>query len=139
VEDSPDDKAQSNVTDPELHIMRTTNKGWEYCGNAQASVDGAWQIILACDVTEASHDKQQAEPLAQATLMTLTQAGLERQIDGQFRGQFFVIGINAQRGLRQIAKLSQGQAGIPPGADDRLACHHCSWSISRGGAGLAHY
>jgi transposase len=81
VEDRPDDKAQSNFTDPELRIMRTNNKGWEYCGNAQASVDGACQIILACDVTEASNDKQQAEPLAQATLATLTQAGLERPKD----------------------------------------------------------
>jgi hypothetical protein len=78
VEDSPDDKAQSNFTDPELHIMRTNNKGWDYCGNAQASVDGACQIILACDVTEAANDKQQAEPVAQATLATLSQAGLER-------------------------------------------------------------
>ena len=81
VEESPADKAQSNFTDPELHIMRTNNKGWDYCGNAQASVDGACQIILACDVTEASNDKQQAEPLAQATLATLTQAGLERPKD----------------------------------------------------------
>src|SRR5438445_1816174 len=81
VEDSPDDKAQSNFTDPELHIMRTNNKGWDYCGNAQASVDGACQIILACDVTEASNDKQQAEPVAQATLATLTQAALERPKD----------------------------------------------------------
>ena len=81
VKDSPDDKAQSNFTEPELRIMRTNNKGWEYCGNAQASVDGTCQIILACDVTEASNDKQQAEPLAQATLATLTQAGLERPKD----------------------------------------------------------
>jgi transposase len=77
VVDTPDDKAQSHFTDPELHIMRTNNKGWEYCGNAQASVDGACQIILACDVTDASNDKQQAEPVAQATLATLCQAGLE--------------------------------------------------------------
>jgi transposase len=81
VEDSPEDKAQSNLTDPELRIMRTNNKGWEYCGNAQARVDGACQIIVACAVTEASNDKQQAEPLAQATLATLTQAGLERPKD----------------------------------------------------------
>jgi hypothetical protein len=58
--------------------MRTNNKGWEYCGNAQASVDGACQIIVACDVTEAPNDQQQAEPQAQATLATLPQAGLER-------------------------------------------------------------
>jgi transposase len=81
VEESPADKAQSNFTDPELHIMRTNNKGWDDCGNAQASVDGACQIILACDVTEASHDTQQAEPLAQATLATLAQAGIERPTD----------------------------------------------------------
>jgi DDE family transposase len=81
VEDTPDDKAQSNFTDPELHIMRTNNKGWEYCGNAQASVEGACQIILACDVTDASNDKQQAEPVAQATLAILAQAGIERSQD----------------------------------------------------------
>jgi hypothetical protein len=78
VVEPPDAKAQSNLTDPELHIMRTNNKGWDYCGNAQASVDEAYQIILACDVTDASHDKQQAEPLAQAPLATLAQAGIER-------------------------------------------------------------
>ena len=77
VVETPDDKAQSNFTDPELHIMRTNNKGWDYCGNAQASVDGACQIILACDVTDATNDKQQAEPLAQATLANLAQAGIE--------------------------------------------------------------
>jgi transposase len=81
VQDTPDDKAQSNFPDPELHIMRTNNQGWEYCGNAQASVDGACQIILACDVTEASNDKQQAEPVAQATLATLAQAGLAHPKD----------------------------------------------------------
>src|SRR5262244_41073 len=51
VDEAPDDKAQTNCTDPELPMMRTTNKGWEYCGNAQASVDAAHQIIVACDVT----------------------------------------------------------------------------------------
>jgi transposase len=82
VAESPDDKAQSNFTEPELRIMRTNNKGWDYCGNAQASVDGACQIIVACDVTEASNDKQQAEPMGQATLATLTQAGLAHPQDG---------------------------------------------------------
>lgn len=76
VQDTPDDKAQSHCTDPERHIMRTNNKGWEYCGNAQASVDGACQMILACDVTDASNDKQQAVPVAHATLATLAQAGI---------------------------------------------------------------
>jgi transposase len=77
VEESPADKAQSNFTDPELRIMPTPNKGWEYCGNAQARVDETCQIIVACDVTDASNDTQQAEPMAQATLVTLRQAGIE--------------------------------------------------------------
>jgi transposase len=81
VEDAPADNAQTNFTDPELHIMQTNNKGWEYCGNAQVSVDGACQIILACDVTDASNDKQQAAPVAQATLATLAQAGIARAQD----------------------------------------------------------
>jgi len=81
VEESPDDKAQSNFTDAELHIMRTNNKGWEYCGNAHVSVDAACQIIVAYDVSNAPNDKQQAEPLAQATLATLAEAGIERPTD----------------------------------------------------------
>src|SRR5262249_38403329 len=76
VDETPDDKAQTNFTDPELQIMRTNNKGWEYCGNAQASVDAAHQIIVACDVTTESNDKQQAEPMAQLTVASLAQAGI---------------------------------------------------------------
>src|SRR5215475_9455988 len=81
VDATPDDKAQTNFTDPELQIMRTNNKGWEYCGNAQASVDAAHQIILACDVTGESNDKQQAAPMAQLTVAYLAQAGLEFPTD----------------------------------------------------------
>ncbi len=68
-------------TDPALHIMRTNNKGWNYCGNAQASVDGTCQIIVACDVTDAPNDTQQAAPLAQAIQANLVQAGIARPTD----------------------------------------------------------
>jgi transposase len=87
IDETPADKAQSNFSDPELRIMQTNNKGWEYCGNAQVSVDGAYQIILASDVTDAANDKQQAEPVAQATLATLAQAGIERPQDESGRAQ----------------------------------------------------
>jgi transposase len=74
--ETPSAKAQTNFTDPELSIMRTANKGWEYCGNAQASVDGGCQIIVACDVTDQCNDQQQAEPMAQATRAQLDAAGI---------------------------------------------------------------
>jgi transposase len=81
VDETPDEKAQTNFTDPTLQIMRTNNKGWEYCGNAQASVDAAHQIIVACDVTVESNDKQQAAPMAQLTVAHLAQAGIELPTD----------------------------------------------------------
>ena len=81
VEETPGDKAQMSFTDPELGIMQTNNKGWDYCGNAQASVDGAYQIIVACDVTAEANDTQQAVPMAQLTAAYLEQAGIERPQD----------------------------------------------------------
>ncbi len=81
VEEAPPDNAQMSFTDAALHIMQTNNKGWDYCGNAQASVDDAYQIILAGDVTDAPNDKQQAAPMAQATLANLAQAGIDRPTD----------------------------------------------------------
>jgi transposase len=83
VDETPDDKAQMSFTDPELQIMQTNNKGWGYCGNAQASVDGAYQIILACEVTAEANDKQQAVPMAQLTLANVEQAGMERPKDAE--------------------------------------------------------
>jgi hypothetical protein len=77
VEDTPDEKAQRTCTDPAVPSMRPNNKGWAYCGNAPARVDAACQRIVACDVSDASNDTQQAEPLAQATLATLAEAGRE--------------------------------------------------------------
>ncbi len=73
----PEDKAQCSFSDAELKIMLQSNKGWDYSGNAQASVDGTCQIIVACSVTDAVNDKEQAVPLAQATRANLQQAGVE--------------------------------------------------------------
>ena len=63
----PADDKQYNFTDPESGIMKANNKGWDQCGNAQAVVDSKEQIILACDVTDESNDKQQFEPMVEQT------------------------------------------------------------------------
>ena len=77
----PDDKAQTNFTDPELKIMPQPNKGWEYAGNAQVVVDDVCQIIMACDVVLETNDKQQAVPMAQQALANLEATGIERPQD----------------------------------------------------------
>jgi len=63
VSEVPADNKQYNFTDPESSIMKANNKGWDQCGNAQAAVDSANQIIVACDVTNESNDKRQFEPM----------------------------------------------------------------------------
>jgi transposase len=78
IEWSPEDKAQTNFTDPEAKIMKQSNKGFDYSYNAQAVVDGEDQIIVAAGVTAAANDKQQAVPMAQVALANLEAAGIER-------------------------------------------------------------
>jgi transposase len=74
--ETPEAKAQTNFTDPELKIMKQNNKGWEYSANAQVVVDGTFQIIVAGAVTTAANDKEQAVPLAKAAKANLEAAGI---------------------------------------------------------------
>jgi transposase len=78
ISDEPEDSAQTNFTDPESKIMKVSNKGFDYCYNAQAVVDEEHQIILAPDVSAAANDKQQGVPMGAATLANLEAAGIER-------------------------------------------------------------
>jgi transposase len=75
---TPEDKAQTNFTDVEAKIMKQSNKGFDYSYNAQAVVDGAKQMIVAAETTNAANDKEEAVPMAQATLNNLKAAGIER-------------------------------------------------------------
>lgn len=81
--ETPDEKAQTSFTDPELKIMQQSNKGWDYGGNAQAVVDDACQIIIAADVVLETNDKQQGVPMARQALANLQAAGIARRVDAQ--------------------------------------------------------
>jgi transposase len=78
IDPTPEDKAQTNFTDPEAKIMKQSNKGFDYSYNAQAVVDGAEQVFVAAEVTNAANDKQQAVPMAQAAVNNLGAAGIEQ-------------------------------------------------------------
>jgi transposase len=78
ISEEPEDSAQTNFTDPESKIMKVSNKGFDYCFNAQVVVDEEHQIILAAGVSAAANDKQQAVPMGQATLANLEAAAIER-------------------------------------------------------------
>ena len=54
-----EEKAQSNFTDPESRIMKTSTEGFQQCYNAQVAVDGEQQIIVATEVTAKASDQGQ--------------------------------------------------------------------------------
>ena len=83
VSETPADKAQTNFTDPEAKIMKTNNKGFDYCYNAQAAVDETCQIIVAAEVSAQANDKQQGVPMAQASRANLEEADILPQPQAQ--------------------------------------------------------
>lgn len=87
IDPTPEDKAQTNFTDPDAKIMKRSNKGFDYCFNAQAVVDSEHQIIVAAEATAAANDKQQAVPLAKAIVENLAAAGIELPRDEQGQPQ----------------------------------------------------
>ncbi len=103
VDSTPEDKAQTNFTDAESKIMKTSNKGFDYCFNAQATVDGEHQIIVCPDVTAEANDKQQAGRMA-----------------GKTREMLEAVGIAIPRTLEQgpaegpQAQQPQAQQPVPP-------------------------
>ena len=62
LEGVPDDKAQSNFTDPESRIMKTNN-GYEQAYTAHAAVDAEDQVIVSQDVTARQNDGPELESM----------------------------------------------------------------------------
>jgi len=136
VDETPDPKAQTNFTDPDLKIMKTNNKGWDYCGNAQVVVDDVCQIIVAWDVSAASNDKEQAVPLAQAALANLARAGITRPTDTA--GQAVPLPNLTDSGYYS-AKAAQGLValGLDPYMATERQRHHAAGAAASGTAPTA--
>jgi transposase len=60
-EPKPND--QVNLTDEDSRIMPIAGGGFEQCYNAQAAVAAGSLLVVAADVTQATNDKQQLEPM----------------------------------------------------------------------------
>jgi len=78
-EAAPKPQDQRNFTDPESKIMKTSNKGFDQCGNAQA-IANEEQIIVAADVTDQANDSQQVAPMVDQTVANLEAIGVEANI-----------------------------------------------------------
>ncbi|TNF90788.1 MAG: IS1182 family transposase, partial [Gammaproteobacteria bacterium] len=69
----PEDKAQSNFTDPESRIMKT-GEGYQQCYNGQLAVDEDFQVIVANELTANASDQG-------------VMRGLIDQVDGTLQAQ----------------------------------------------------
>ena len=59
----PDEAAQSNFTDPESRIMKTSAEGFQQCYNAQTVVEGENQLVVGAEVTDNASDQGQLVPM----------------------------------------------------------------------------
>ena len=75
----PKPKDQRNFTDPDSKIMKTSNKGFDQCGNAQIVTDEN-QVILAADVTNQANDVRQVAPLLAQLQSNVEAAELEGEL-----------------------------------------------------------
>ena len=82
----PEPKAQSNFTDPESQIMKTSSEGFQQCYNAQMAVDGEHQIIVATQVGPQASDQGPAGGVARRDQRNGPRVlGVEHQADGDGR------------------------------------------------------
>jgi transposase len=133
ISDVPEAKAQTSFTDPELKVMKQSNKGWDYSGNAQVSVDATCQIIVAGFVTAAANDQQQAVPLAQATRANLARAGVALPADES--GQPRKIPATMDSGFYSAAAAATlEQLGLDPYMATQRQKHHAAMAAPRAGA-----
>jgi transposase len=127
----PTDKAQRNFTDPESKIQKT-NDGFIQGYNAQASVDGAQQIIVAQHVTACAADAPELPPALEAIVETLGAAPQVVLADAGYFSEANVAAVQAQGSEPLIAtgRTKHGEAtrparrGRPPKAlspRDRMA------------------
>ena len=66
----PDEKAQSNFTDPESRIMKTSSEGFQQSYNAQMAVEGENQLVVGTAVTDNASDQGQLVPMVDAVAET---------------------------------------------------------------------
>ena len=66
----PDEKAQSNFTDPESRIMKTSSEGFQQSYNAQMAVEGENQLVVGAEVTDNASDQGQLIPMVDAAAQT---------------------------------------------------------------------
>jgi transposase len=105
----PDDKAQSNFTDPESRIMKTSGGGFEQSYNAQIAVDSAEQIIVAADVTSCAADTGELLKMEAAAAANLGDHPKHLLADAGYKSEANFVELE-KLGIRAFVSLGRGES-----------------------------
>ncbi len=98
---TPKARAQRNFTDPESRIMVSADKAFIQGYNAQAAVDTASQVIVACELTNEAGDVGQMAPLMDEVERVMGKRPGEVLADAGYWSEKNV-GFLAQRGIEAL-------------------------------------
>ena len=106
----PDEKAQSNFTDPESSIMKTSNEGFQQCYNAQVTVDAEHQLVVATDLTANASDQGELPVLLDAVKETFAAQPETVLADAGYCNERDLTDLE-KRGIDGYVALGPGQGG----------------------------
>ncbi|HEY0105699.1 MAG TPA: IS1182 family transposase [Rhizomicrobium sp.] len=109
--DAPDDEAQRNFTDAESRIQKTKD-GFIQGYNAQAAVDHANQIIVACDVGPSSADNPQLIPMVEQIIANMGAVPNEVSADAGYSAEANLAALEA-RGIDAYVAAGRQRHGKP--------------------------
>lgn len=110
----PDDKAQSNFTDPESRIMKT-GYGFVQAYNAQAAVDADSQVIVAQTLNNSANDKKQLVPMLDQIRKNTGRQAKEVSADAGYRSEENLKTLSWRR-IRGYVAIGRQKHGQPAAA-----------------------
>lgn len=108
-------RAQTNFTDPDSRIMKTPD-GFHQCYNAQAAVDAASQVIVACEVSAAPPDVQRLVPMLEQIVSLNGGAPAELSADAGYASEANFVAL-AEANVTAYVALRRYHHDEPPEAD----------------------
>ncbi len=117
----PEERAQSNFTDPESRIMKTSSEGYQQCYNAQTVVDGENQLVVATTVTDNASDQGQLIPMVDAVADAYREMPQQVLADANYCNERDLQELE-ERGVDGYVSLArEGKAGAAPDPDKHPA------------------
>jgi transposase len=111
---------QVNLTDAESRIMPVPGGGYDQCYNAQAVVAVGSLLVVAIDVTQATNDKQQVEPMLGKIDDLPDNLGKVEDLLAD-TGYFSEANVNACAGAGIAPLIATGRAAHHPSLEERHA------------------